>query len=203
MRTYKRKTNRQEWSQESMEKAIDACLKGNMGYKKAATQFNVPRSTLRDRVKSAKATGKNAKQAAVKQLGRYKTVFTIEQEKELVSYILEMETKLFGVSFTDLRKLAYQLAEKNDVSHNFNKNTQEAGKDWVRGFLKRHPDLSLRTPEATSAARAMGFNRTSVKKFFDCLTDVVSRYNFPPSRIFNCDETGMSTVAKSQGKIIA
>lgn len=203
MRYYKRKSNRQEWSEVNMAKAIEACLKKEMGYKKAATSFDVPRSTLRDKVKRAQAKGYNGTQAAEKQMGRFKTVFTNAQENELISYLLEMETKLFGISFQDLQKLAYQLAERNGVSHNFSRNTQEAGKEWVRGFRKRHPEITLRTPEPTSAARAMGFNRTAVKKFFDCLTDVYDKYKFPPTRIFNCDETGLTTVAKNQGKIFA
>ncbi|XP_031328936.1 uncharacterized protein LOC116159965 [Photinus pyralis] len=115
-----------------------------------------------------------------------------------------METKLFGLSITELRKIAYQLAQMNQVPHNFNNNTHEAGKDWVRGFLKRHPQLSIRSPEPTSAARAMDFNRTSVQKFFECLINVYDRYKFPAGRIFNCDETGLTTVGKkSHSKIIA
>lgn len=203
MRVYKRKTDRQKWSEEAMKNAIEACLSGQSGYKKAAMQFAVPRSTLRDRIKKATREGTTSAEASVKKLGRYKAVFTDQQEDELVAYILEMETKLFGVTYDDLRKIAFQLAEKNNIPHPFNKNTKEAGKDWVFGFLKRHPELSLRKPEPTSAARAMGFNRTAVNKFFECLTSVYDRYNFPQTRIFNCDETGVTTVAKSQSKIIS
>lgn len=62
-RTYERKTNRQSWSQESMEGAIEEVLSGRMGYLKA---FNVPQSTLEDRVKKARTNQLTSSQAARK-----------------------------------------------------------------------------------------------------------------------------------------
>ncbi|KAF2881701.1 hypothetical protein ILUMI_24483 [Ignelater luminosus] len=69
-----------------------------MGYQKATSQFNIPRSTFRDRVEVAVTTEKNASDAAEKEMGRFKTVFTKEQDEELVYCSLEMETKLFGIA---------------------------------------------------------------------------------------------------------
>lgn len=54
VRTYKRISDRQKWSKESMEKAIGEVISGTMGYKKAANAYNVPQSTLEDRVKKKK-----------------------------------------------------------------------------------------------------------------------------------------------------
>lgn len=84
------------------------------------------------------------------------TVFTTAEEKKLVSYLQLMEGHLFGFSTVDCRKLAYQLAIKNYKKQNFSHIKQEAGYDWYKGFMSRYPELSLRKPEATSAARAMG-----------------------------------------------
>ena len=42
----------------------------------------------------------------------------------------------------------------------------------------------------------MGFNKPSVHKFFELYKEIIQLYQFLPSRIFNCDETGMSTVHK-------
>lgn len=101
----------------------------------------------------------------------------------------------------DLRELAYQLAVRNGIGHRFN--NQTAGQDWVSGFLKRHPTLTLRTPESTSGARAMGFNKVSVDKFFLLLTKVVDKHKLTASQIYNCDETGITVNPKSNSKIIA
>lgn len=78
-----------------------------------------------------------------------------------------------------------------------------AGDTWLRGFLDRHPNLSIRKPEATSAARAMGFNRVAVGKFYQLLGDIYDQHKLTPDRIFNCDETGISVVSKTKSKIIA
>lgn len=73
---------------------------------------------------------------------------------------------------TDLRRLAFQLTERNNLNHPFNKETGFAGLDWVSGFFKQHSELSLRSPEPTSAARAMGFDRAVVSSFFNLIDTI-------------------------------
>ncbi|CAM1317749.1 Uncharacterised protein r2_g2606 [Pycnogonum litorale] len=62
--------------------------------------------------------------------------------------------------------------------------------------MKRHPQLSIRVPEATSLARASGFNKTTTAMFYSKLGEVMDRYKFDAADIWNCDETGVSTVLK-------
>lgn len=93
-----------------------------------------------------------------------------------------------------MRSLAYQLAERNQKDHPFSKKTELAGADWLQSFRKRHPELSLRLPGATSAARAQGFNRVSVNSFFEVLGKELATDKFPASRIYNVDETAVVTV---------
>ncbi|KAK9694579.1 Tc5 transposase DNA-binding domain [Popillia japonica] len=107
--------------------------------------------------------------SAKKGLGRHKPVFSPAQEKELVEYILCMESRLFGLTLDALRSLAFELAQRNGMPNRFNKTKKKAGKAWLYAFLNRHPNLKLRSPEPTSLARAMGFNRPSVEKFFSLI----------------------------------
>jgi len=128
--------------------------------KKVATMYGIPWQTLRrhlDRVR--KGLG------VEKLLGRPKTL-TSDDENELLAVIIEMERKLFGLTKMDIRRLAYRYCEINGVQHNFNRNTKCTGEDWMLNFMKNHPELSLRKPEPTSLARASGFNKEKVTRFF-------------------------------------
>lgn len=98
-------------------------------------------------------------------------------------------------------KLSFDLAEQLKLNHRFNMIKKTAGKHFYYNFIKRHPDLSLRRPESTSLMRAVGFNRPQVERFFNNLKDICEKYNFGPSDIYNCDETGVSTVQK-QAKVM-
>lgn len=111
-----------------------------------------------------------------------------------------LSSKMFyGLTKLQARQLAYTFAVgKNKKLPNNWERDQAAGECWLIGFRKRNNSLSLRTPEATSIARAVGFNRPAVELFFNKLQDVFSRCEVPPHRIWNLDETGLSTVQKPQ-----
>lgn len=199
VRNYKRKTDRGKWDIKKMELAVKEVLSGQVSCKRASQTYDLPRSTLQRKVEEYK---KN-QTFEMKGLGSFKPIFTRAQEEELALYIKDMESRLFGLSPKDVRKLAYQLAEKNRVPHTFDPQTRMAGEDWLTNFLKRNSSLSIRKPEATSAARAMGFNREAVGMFFKLLVETIEKNNISSDKLFNVDETGMTTVAKSLGKVIA
>ncbi|KAJ8946183.1 hypothetical protein NQ318_001695 [Aromia moschata] len=66
---------------------------------------------------------------------------------------------------TMFQKLAFDFAQANNIPNNFNKDSKMASKKWIYGFLHRHKNISLRKPEATSYARATGFNRAVGEAF--------------------------------------
>lgn len=196
---YKRKSDQQSWYAGAMQRAIEAVTKDGMAYSTAARTFSVPRNTLKRRVLGNNIVAKGNK----KVLGKYRAVFTEEQEAELVRHVLDLEVRFFGVTILDLRSLAYSLAERNGIPNSFNKDTEMAGLDWVAGFRHRHPEISLRKPEQTSAARAQAFNKHNVTKFFNILKDVQKKQFHPAHRILNVDGTGLVTVQSKSSKILA
>eukprot|EP00116_Pleurobrachia_bachei_P003013 sb/3463275/ len=70
------------------------------------------------------------------------------------------------------------------------------------GFLRRYPEISARKPESTSLARSRSFNKGNVAQFFEVYQKVLTKTDYSPHRIFNCDEKGISTVPNQPPRIL-
>jgi helix-turn-helix, Psq domain len=158
-RKYKRVSDRGKYGQTALTAALDA-IKSGCSLKKAERDFGVPRKTLR-RHRDGKVLS-----PGTAHLGGCNTVLHFEFERQLVAHIQTMQGALFGLTTVDVRKLAFQLADKLHLNHRFNTSRKTAGLDWLSGFLSRHAELSIRSPQGTSLIRAVGFNRPKVNQFF-------------------------------------
>lgn len=180
-----------------MVQAIKAVKNKTMGLKKAAKTFSVPRPTLQRLVR----LDVPLEEAVNLKMGR-KPIMSKQLEQELVSYLLIMESKFYGLTRADVRRLAFQLCERNGVQHPFGKDGI-AGRAWFDHFMNRHKDvLSLLKPTATSFARANNFNEDAVNGFFNILEAEFERHQYPPQRVFNVDETGISIVQSKTPRIV-
>lgn len=127
--------------------------------------------------------------------------FTLEQETDICDYILTCSKMFYGLSRDDTRRLVYECALLNKIVVPQKWHAMKsASLAWVKGFQKRHPVLSLRTPKGCSLSRATSFNRFSVAIFFKKLEEVLQRQPCfgNGTRIYNLDETVTITVQKSQ-----
>ena len=82
-------------------------------------------------------------------------------EDELVKHVKDLDAMMFGITAKDLMSLAYEVAVAHGITK-FSDVKKSAGKKWYYSFMRRHTELSLRSPEPTSLARAAGFNREAV-----------------------------------------
>ena len=114
-----------------------------------------------------------------------KTILPTHLEEKLKDHILLMEECFFGLTYTDVRKLAYELAVKNNLPNTFKGGI--AGYHWLYAFLRRYPELSLRKPESKSLARSRSFNKTNVDNFFKLYTNMVAKHSFTPKGAFTYD----------------
>lgn len=199
MRNYKRKSGRANVSKDLIKHAAEEVISGK-SIRKAAKDNKIDRTTLSRYVSKLK-TDPGAD--IFKVYSNPRQVFSLEQEKNLKEYLIKVASIYYGLTPTDVRRLAYECAVKYGRKFPESWHTNKmAGKDWLTSFLKRNSELSIRKPEPTSLGRATSFNKTNVKLFYDKLGEILDRYKFPPSRIWNIDETGVPTVMKP-GKIIA
>ena len=153
---YKRKTARISYGTDKLQEALNEVRAGELSKKKAEVMYGVPRRTLSRHLK-----GEVQK---VGSLGRFACNLPPEFEAALVAHAVLLQQMLFGLNTVELRKLAYEIAEKKKLAHRFK--NQMAGRTWMQGFLQRHPELVIRTPEPTSLGRAVGFNEPRVRQFF-------------------------------------
>jgi len=182
-----------------MQQAADQVMRDNRKVRTVAKEYNICHVTLYRFVKKVKN-----KQPAVCGYIPNRQIFTADQERMIADYTINASAIYFGLSPQEVRKLAYECAQKFDIEVPESwKLNGKAGADWLSGFLKRNSDLSIRTPEATSLARATSFNQQNVSTFFDKLAEVMDRHHFEACDIWNFDETGVTTVQKPKKIVTA
>ena len=188
-RVYTRKKTKQ-YSAGDVERAYAAWRDG-ASVRKAAEMYKVPPMTLHDAIKRSRPSAEFVEPKLEKK------VFSSEIENDLTKYLKTSAAMFYGLTPTQIRQLVYKYAIANEIKHpvSWDENGM-AGKDWFTGFMSRNDTLSIRKPESTSLARISAFNRHTVNGFFDNLEQVNNRKCFESHRVFNLDETGISSTPK-------
>uniref|UniRef100_A0A2A4IUA5 Zinc finger PHD-type domain-containing protein n=1 Tax=Heliothis virescens TaxID=7102 RepID=A0A2A4IUA5_HELVI len=175
-------------------------VKEGASIRKTSIKYGIDRSTIRRyKLNEEKLNKFEEKNSQYKE----SQIFAVSEEKLLVAYLLSCSKMHYGLTRKQAMQLAFDFATVNSKKFpdSWSRN-HAAGKDWFRGFLSRNPEVSLRTPEATSLSRATSFNKKNVNDFFTNLKTVREKYNFEAQSIYNCDETGCTTV-QTCPKVIA
>jgi hypothetical protein len=182
------------WDDYKLKQAVCAVVQYGVSKKKASKEYGIPRVTLIRHVIMARQ-GKGVE----KRLGRPQLLDEAE-EAELSKVIEDMESRLYGLTESDVKKIVYSYCSKKGIKHTFNEEYKAAGRVWMRGFMRRHPELSLRKPQAVSIQRAIGFNADKVDRFYNLLEETVytdqGERKIPARNLFNVDETGITVVHK-------
>ena len=193
MRNDRRKTTRGSTPLDVLQRAA-AEVKNGRTERSVAAEFQVDRMTLK-RYMTKRAKNPDAV-TGYQAVAMRKAVFPPEMEQDLASHIKLLADMFHGLSVQKCCTLAYQFAlhNKMNIPDRWAKNGK-AGADWWPAFRSRQ-HLAVRNPEATSFARSSAFNRPVVNQFYDNLAAVMDANHFEPEDIFNCDETGCTTVQR-------
>lgn len=168
-------------SEEQLHKALQAVEDG-MSIRKAAIMFGVKRSTIQFR-RSNKFRNKTT-------FGP-RPILTEPEEKSLETWIINCHKKGFPLREYDVRISVKHFLDENPRANPFPQNFPQDG--WMKGFLKRHPKITFRTPEGITSASSV-VSETNIRKWFTEIETYLKEKGFygilqDPSRIFNGDET--------------
>ena len=179
-----------DWSKDSMELALKEVSEGSLTVRRAALQYDVPKSTLHDRV-----TGKvdpGAKVGAPRYLDD-------EEEDELAKFLVGAASIGYPKTVREVKAIVGAIvAKKQGVE------VATVSQGWWEKFRRRHPELSLRSAEPLAYHRATTLTREVMDTYFDLLEETVLQNDLvsKPGLIFNCDESGMP-LSHRPGSVIA
>jgi DDE superfamily endonuclease/Tc5 transposase DNA-binding domain len=108
---------------------------------------------------------------------------TPRQEAIFTGWITDLQLQYKPVNYTQLAKIAENLARENYPS-------RPLGKNWVSRFIKRSPALSHGRSQPFPINRIQSIIPNQVKGWFRHFQEVIQRYNIKPGNIWNMDEIG-------------
>ncbi|XP_055540324.1 uncharacterized protein LOC129727006 [Wyeomyia smithii] len=148
----------------------------------ACKAYGIPQSTVRYRL-SGKWTRKARKGPP--------TVLTGDEEQKLVQYLKTMEKKGFPVVKELLLHKVKTFFGTNSRPNPFTNNVP--GRKWLEGFLRRHREITFRTPETVSSANSK-VKEADIRGWFTNVASYLEEDNLmsaasDATRIYNGDET--------------
>ncbi|XP_036365092.1 uncharacterized protein LOC118766046 [Octopus sinensis] len=158
VRHYKRKSERATLPQDVIQQAIQQVRARAISLRQASRTFGIPLKSLsRYCTKAAEANNNDHSLSGYK---KPRQVLADEFENQLEAYVLAATEIYYGLAPKDVRKLASQMAKADgcNIPPTWHE-TEMAGEDWFSGYLQRHKNLSTRSPQATSLARATSFKQ--------------------------------------------
>lgn len=176
---YKRKVGSRSYADYS-EKKLQLCLGAVrnkvMTQRQAAEYYRIPRSTIKNKLKN-KFPSKPG----------HPNTFSEAEESVFSAHIIRLSEFGFPVNELDFRFAvkAYLASQGRTVCH-FKNNMP--GRDWVKLYLQRHPELSVRFAANIKKVRA-GVNEAMISEYIDNLKVVTE--GVPPECIYNYDESNL------------
>ena len=157
-----------------------------------ADQFGIPQSTLSRRVSGVSLP---RSQAHIPH-----RALTTDEEDALVEYIRRMSLLGHPPPPHIVTEVALELL-KNRVSMNPPPNRPTLpilGHNWVARFRKRHPELCSVWTRNLDTLRLHAESPEKLAPWFAEIGALTARHAYPPSLIFNMDETGFAIGAAAQ-----
>ena len=157
VRNYKKKKS-VTWSDDDMVKALADHKDRKLSLFKAAKIYGNPESTLRDHMnRTGEATCKKGRP----------TILTSKEEDEIAMICEVFVRWKFGIGKKEIVQVVRDYCKGKKRSNPFKGSVP--GDDWWRGFMRRHPQLVQRRPQALQMVRAESATGIIRDWFQNCL----------------------------------
>ncbi|XP_060581287.1 uncharacterized protein LOC132737921 [Ruditapes philippinarum] len=183
-----------KYTQDEFAKALRQ-IRNGCSISSVSKSTGIPKQTLYDH---SKGKYKNK----ITQMGPDRAL-TESEEKALVNYSLYMSDRGYPLTRSMIRAFTRAIIKKSGRDTKINM-LNGPSHEWIRKFLKRHPELSEKHPDVLDRDRAHVTNK-EITEYFNLLDKVLTSKNLhdKPQCIFNCDESGFSAREKFRGKVIS
>lgn len=184
-KTTEKKNPNENWTEENLDLAIQQILSNEISEEDAAVTFDVPREILRDRLESIQPSETDPiKTETVEE------IVNSELEEQLILYTKDQEDRFLSFGNREFGKFAYDLATHLKIPHSFCEEKQTADENFYHRFIQRNPTLTTRN--SANLQEALGFDKPKVDAFFDKYRELLTEFDYSPSKIYNCDKSVLS-----------
>ncbi|KAI4464281.1 succinate dehydrogenase iron-sulfur protein [Holotrichia oblita] len=182
-----------KYNEEQLQEALEAVRNGKP-LRAVSRKYNIPRATLQFR-KSDKF---------VKPSFGPRPILSTEEEGILVKWIAESSKKGFPRRQEDIQASVKEFLDTVPRKNPFPDNCSQEG--WYKAFLRRHPELIIRTAEGVTSASA-NVAENDIRKWFSEIRTYLDSKGYlnildDATRVFNGDETCFSLCPKNT-KVLA
>ena len=120
------------------------------------------------------------------------------QEGELARRILQLADVGFPITSAKIRESVYEYATCKNIK-GFSPMTKKGGRKWLRGFLRRHPELKVKRAKQISRVRARAVTKDAIEEWFGQYKRTLLKKGITdPRNIWNVDETSITNIPKPQ-----
>jgi hypothetical protein len=177
--------------------AVEALHSGQIrSIRKAAAVFDIPKSTLHERVKGS--TTRQESQVNSRKLRP-------TEEAALVQWIESMDDRGMSPTIGYIRQMADLLVCERGSSILLDASSpakDTVGENWVRRLLDRHPELKSRYSRKYDYQRALCEDPEKISAWFVRVQKTIDEYGIVDSDIYNFDETGFQMGVASTAKVV-
>jgi hypothetical protein len=171
------------YTKDEVTNALHALVNGEYkSIRQAALVFQIPPSTLRNRHRKPKSRKENH----VSQ-----QILTPIEESTLENWIYRAAELGALITLQLVKILASEVQSKRSSNNNENESSPVSDQ-WIDRFRARHPRIKTCFLRTIDTARCTALDFSTIKSYFNNLGEVLREHKYPPSAIYNVDETGFS-----------